>query len=454
MLQTVEPSTPLGLYSCQYSQLQTPRSRYSQQQQQQQTPSCHFSQQQNNTSYSTSHHSQQQQQTPSCLFSQRQNNTSYSATSNYSHQGTPGLLTQQQQTPSSHFSQQQNNTSYSRYSHQKQQGTPSCLFSQQQENYPSKFGASYNIHSPSSHSPLKTPLRSNQNITNNINLKSSSGYNNELNYHRFEFQTLEELSIKDLLKGDFSFATKYSPETQEKIFSKLLEDLNRVNDRVRGCMYDPYSVAKNYHLSQWVSEVISVASEYSSGVGSWGADNLIGPPQTFPRYGDISTAWAPLNSSGSEEYLHVKFARPVYVCGVDIFETWNPGCVVKISAFDGQNWKTLWTGDLPQYRLPELPRVFSPAFPCTTFLADQIRIDLDCTNSISWTEIDAIRLRGRESFFWTPRTHHRYPVAFRQIVNTFLLCVNRLTAEGDETIITEDVMFLIFKYLALDYIDC
>jgi len=298
----------------------------------------------------------------------------------------------------------------------------------------SKFGASA-VHPPSSHSPpCKTPQ------------------SRPITGERLDFKTLEELSIKELLKGDFSFSNKYSAETQEKIFTKLLEDINQIRERVRGCMYDPISVSKSYHLSQWVSEIIAVTSEYSSGVGSWGADNLIGPPKTFPRYGDFCTAWAPLSSSGTEEIIHVKFARSVYICGVDVFETWNPGSVVKISAFDGQNWHTLWNGSLPQHRLPELPRVFSPSFPCTTFLSDQIRIDLDCTNSLSWAEIDAIRLRGRESYYWTPKTHKRYPITFKQIVYTFLLCVNRMS-EKEDIFLTEDTKFLIFKYLALNYID-
>jgi len=310
------------------------------------------------------------------------------------------------------------------------------------KNIPKKFEAAIdeclpkNIHCPSSRlSPQKTPLRY------------------SVGADRLDFQSLESLTIKDLLKGDFSFASKYSSETQEKILCKLLEDLNRGSERVKGCMYDPNSISKAHHMGQWVSEVLAVASEYSTGVGSWGADNLIGPPRTFPRYGDISTAWAPLSSSGSDEFLHLKFAQPVYICGVDIFETWNPGSVVRISAFDGQNWQTLWSGSLSQQKLPDLPRVFSPSFPCTTFKSDQILIDLDCTNSISWTEIDAIRLRGREIYFWTPKTHCRYPLAFRQIVYTFILCVNRLAA-GEEMYMTEDVMFHIFKYLALNYIDC
>jgi len=291
-----------------------------------------------------------------------------------------------------------------------------------------------NIHSPSSRSPCKTVQRH----------PSSGG--------RLDFRTLEDLSIKELLKGDFSCFSKYSPKTQQKIFTKLMEDLNQISETVRGCIYDPISVSKNYHLCQWVEKVIDVASEYSTGVGSWGADNLIGSPKTFPRYGDISTAWAPLSSSGSEEFLHLKFAQPVYVCGVDVFETWNPGCVVKISAFDGQNWHILWSGGLPQKRLPELPRVFSPTFPCTPFPSDQIRIDLDCTRSISWTEIDAIRLRGRESYLWTPQTHPRYPVVFKEIVYTFLLCSNRIAAEED-IVLPDDVLFLILKYLSLYYIN-
>jgi len=231
----------------------------------------------------------------------------------------------------------------------------------------------------------------------------------------------------------------------------LLEDLNRITERVRGCIYDPYGVSKAHHHCQWVSKVVQASSEYSTGVGSWGADNLVGSPQTFPRYGDISSAWAPLTSSGSEEFLHLRFSQAVYVCGVDIFETWNPGCVVKLLAHDGQNWHTLWSGPLQQ-PLPEIPRVFSPPFSCTPFKSNEIRIHLDCSNSISWTEIDAIRLRGREIYFWTPRTHHRYPFVFRQTVKTVLLCANRISNTSD-IFITEDVLFTIFRFLA-EYYDC
>jgi len=299
----------------------------------------------------------------------------------------------------------------------------------------SKRANTFFPHAPSSKSPQK-----NRTTTDH-------------SYQRLgNFETLENLTIKDLMRGDYSFVSQYSQETQEKIFSKLLEDLNRISERVRGCIHDPYGVSKAHHHSQWVSKVIRASSEYSTGVGSWGADNLVGPPQTFPRYGDISTAWAPLTSSGSEEFLHLKFAQAVYVCGVDIFETWNPGCVVKVSAYDGQNWQTLWSGPLQQ-PLPEIPRVFSPPFSCTPFKSNEMRIDLDCSNSISWTEIDAIRLRGREVYFWTPKTHHRYPFVFRQTVKTVLLCANRQSVTSD-IYITEDVLFTIFKFLAEYYIDC
>jgi len=245
--------------------------------------------------------------------------------------------------------------------------------------------------------------------------------------------------------------SKYSPELQNKIFAKLLEDLNRATERVKGCIYDPLGVSKSHHLMQWVEKVIAVASEYSTGVGSWGADNLVGPPQTFPRYGDISTAWAPLTYSGSEEFLHLKFTRAVHICGVDVFETWNPGCVIRLSAFDGHEWHTLWTGPASQ-SLPELPRVFSPSFPCTTFKSNEIRIDLDCRKSISWTEIDAIRLRGREIYSWTPKTHHRYPLAFRQTVRAFLLCVNRISSET-QIELADDMLHTIIQFLADSYVD-
>jgi hypothetical protein len=271
-------------------------------------------------------------------------------------------------------------------------------------------------------------------------------------YSEENLRFLEEVSLTSLLKEDFAFIRQYPEANREKVLTVLLDDLHRVVDGVKSCIYDPNRINKSHHLCQWVSEVKAVTSEYQPGVGCWGAANLIGTPKTFPRYGDINTAWAPLTSSGSEESLHVKFATPVYVCGVDIFETWNPGYIVKVSAFDGSQWQVLWKGSVEQ-RLPELPRVFSPPFSCTTYRSDQIRIDLDCTNSVSWTEIDAIRLRGRETYDWTPQTHCRYPLPFRETVYSVLLCVNRLV-DQEKITITQDVLFLIFKFLARSYIQC
>ncbi len=43
----------------------------------------------------------------------------------------------------------------------------------------------------------------------------------------------------------------------------------------------------NCEIEQWVSQVISFSTQYRG----WEAKNIIGPSNTYPKYGDITTAW-------------------------------------------------------------------------------------------------------------------------------------------------------------------
>lgn len=63
----------------------------------------------------------------------------------------------------------------------------------------------------------------------------------------------------------------------------------------------------------------------------------------------------------------VTFEQKVYPTKVSIYETYNPGSVVRISAGDGHGmWKTLWEGK-PQCVGPS-PRIFSPEIASIDFM--------------------------------------------------------------------------------------
>jgi len=126
-------------------------------------------------------------------------------------------------------------------------------------------------------------------------------------------------------------------------------------------------------------------------------DCIIGPPESFPRYGDLQTAWASASARGTLEFLEFKYETPMHVIGMteiwltfessnilsvlalDIYETYNPGCVVRICAHSGVEWVDIWTGQVEQQSLPERSRIFTPAFPITPFKSNWLRLHLDCT---------------------------------------------------------------------------
>lgn len=54
----------------------------------------------------------------------------------------------------------------------------------------------------------------------------------------------------------------------------------------------------------------------------------------------------------------VSFERTVYPLEVAIFETYNPGALVRIWALGPLSWSLLWEGE-PEYA-GDTPRIFSP----------------------------------------------------------------------------------------------
>jgi hypothetical protein len=122
---------------------------------------------------------------------------------------------------------------------------------------------------------------------------------------------------------------------------------------------------------------------------SWSVDQVLGAPNTT-TFGDISSAWASQTPDGQPEWLLLEFDEVTPVA-VHVYETHNPGAVVKIARvnlFGGES--VLWEGTDPT--APPLPGGVSkfPAggAPATT----RIKIYLDSPAFPGWNEIDAVAL--------------------------------------------------------------
>ncbi|CAM4757469.1 unnamed protein product [Rotaria magnacalcarata] len=91
---------------------------------------------------------------------------------------------------------------------------------------------------------------------------------------------------------------------------------------------------------QWLSRVIGCSSQYNNDACS--ANQITGPPKAYPRYGDITGAWAQGSRAG-DEFIVVEFEGVVYSECSDIYETYNSAAVVKVLAQNGKvnsEWKT------------------------------------------------------------------------------------------------------------------
>ena len=78
----------------------------------------------------------------------------------------------------------------------------------------------------------------------------------------------------------------------------------------------------------WADTVRAYSSQY--GAERWAATQVLGPPDVYPRHGDIERAWASRQPDSATEFIEVGYYRPRPVAGVAIYETYNPGAIDRV----------------------------------------------------------------------------------------------------------------------------
>jgi hypothetical protein len=143
-------------------------------------------------------------------------------------------------------------------------------------------------------------------------------------------------------------------------------------------------------IEQWAIDA-EASSEY--GEENYGAVQVLGEPDTLD-YGDLSTAWASETADGDLEVLLVAFEIPVVPTAVEIYESYSPGAIISIEAYDANidDFVVLWSGEAAA--AAEELRTFSPALAQIEFATDILRITLDSPAVLGWNEIDAVKLIG------------------------------------------------------------
>jgi hypothetical protein len=124
----------------------------------------------------------------------------------------------------------------------------------------------------------------------------------------------------------------------------------------------------------------------------WGPEQAVGEPDTM-QAGDISTAWAPREQDGGEEWLKLDYEKSVDIAEVRVRETHNPGAISKVTAFLANGSEvTLWEGVEPKATAPVEMSFTIPS----NVNAKSVKVYLDTTRVPGWNEIDAVQIIGRD----------------------------------------------------------
>lgn len=103
-----------------------------------------------------------------------------------------------------------------------------------------------------------------------------------------------------------------------------------------------------------------------------------------------------LHSNIPQDFIVVHFEQFVCPTQIGIFETYNPGAVVKIWAYTlAEKWICLWESDGSDTEIPNDSRIFAPPIKQIQVPTSTIRIEFNHRNLDYFTEIDAVILQGK-----------------------------------------------------------
>jgi hypothetical protein len=172
----------------------------------------------------------------------------------------------------------------------------------------------------------------------------------------------------------------------------------------------------------WASGVVRYSSQYSQcgracysfsnpacpeecTSTAWAATQILGLPTVYPGYGDSKQGWDLGGKDNGHEFIELEFPFEMYISGFELYETFKPGSVWRISTTEAYvddvsvhcgtpgvqdgiptcsqdtEWQTLWSR--PRESVSpgaEEATIFSPPLCPSTKKTKTVRIDLGMLN--------------------------------------------------------------------------
>ena len=146
---------------------------------------------------------------------------------------------------------------------------------------------------------------------------------------------------------------------------------------------------------QWASHVIGFSSQASK--TAYSADQVLGPPNKFPAYGDCGCAWTPKSGErATPEYIKVGFAKPQRLRQVILAENLNPGAITRVAGYDYQSQEVILYERGEAEHIRSRGRLFHIEVPKTKFKIASLRVEMDPQSAAGSNQIDAIGITLRK----------------------------------------------------------
>ena len=147
------------------------------------------------------------------------------------------------------------------------------------------------------------------------------------------------------------------------------------------------------------SRVLTLSGPGGTSKRGFSPEQAEGPPDVR-QAGDNPLAWASQTPDGQKEWLLCSYSDPVPIRAVIVHESYNPGALVRVSAFNAAGEEVVaWEGDDPTPRGKAKGISVIPVK--LNFPVAKIRLSIDSPAVPGWNEIDAVGLEdGDGNVHW------------------------------------------------------
>jgi len=139
---------------------------------------------------------------------------------------------------------------------------------------------------------------------------------------------------------------------------------------------------------QWASKVIEFSSELTP--IQYAAQQAVGKPNVLPAGGQNPNAWTP-EKPRRQEFLKVGFATPMQIRQVAIAESYNPGALFKVFAYDEAGTEHL-LHSLPPGPVPQKGRMLNVMLERTSYKVAAVKLVFDGEAVVDYFSIDAVAI--------------------------------------------------------------